>query len=267
MDRRTVNQTLSCWMLERSVARLACGPLEAEVNVERPQMGLQSLRWQRSPLSVQLLGVRWEVDQTSLLAGRDPHWPLLLSDVYVRADDLVATYLPEPPLPYRPQIYWRANPHEEPRPALSSLSLLVSIQTDLLDTRPQLNVVTHLVAEQIVHLVVRDSECRTSMLDGFRTHIVKPQVGMNCVLLRMANDQWSYAECVSTADFHEVWVSPPNDQTRVAKVEWQLFNDFLEKGVIRRAQVHMMLLPRENDVQIVAERCRAIKEKPLPLTT
>ena len=43
--------------------------------------------------------------------------------------------------------------------------------------------------------------------------------------------------------------------------------DFLEKGVIRRARVHAAVLPRENDVELALECCRAIENRPLPLTT
>jgi hypothetical protein len=41
----------------------------------------------------------------------------------------------------------------------------------------------------------------------------------------------------------------------------------LEKGVIRRARLQSLFVPRENDVQLVAECCRAIESRPLPLTT
>ena len=41
-----------------------------------------------------------------------------------------------------------------------------------------------------------------------------------------------------------------------------MFADFLEKGVIRRARVHAAVLPRENDVELAIECCRAIEQLP-----
>ena len=48
--------------------------------------------------------------------------------------------------------------------------------------------------------------------------------------------------------------------------KWELFSEFLEKGVIRRARLQAMFVP-EDDVQLVAECCQSIAERPLPLTT
>ncbi len=48
--------------------------------------------------------------------------------------------------------------------------------------------------------------------------------------------------------------------------QWELFAEFLEKGVIRRARLQSLFVPRENDVQLVAECCQAIEHRPLPLT-
>ena len=39
------------------------------------------------------------------------------------------------------------------------------------------------------------------------------------------------------------------------------------KGVIRRAELLGMLLPREGDAELAAEFCLAAKGRPLPLTT
>jgi hypothetical protein len=50
-------------------------------------------------------------------------------------------------------------------------------------------------------------------------------------------------------------------------LEWRLFSEFLEKGVIRRARVHAAILPRQNDLEIAAACCAAIDRLELPLTT
>jgi hypothetical protein len=48
--------------------------------------------------------------------------------------------------------------------------------------------------------------------------------------------------------------------------EWHLFSDFLEKGVIRRARVYGVLLPRKNDIELALECCSKFERSPLPLT-
>ncbi len=48
--------------------------------------------------------------------------------------------------------------------------------------------------------------------------------------------------------------------------KWELFADFLEKGVIRRARVYGVLLPREDDIELALECCAAVQQIPLPLT-
>jgi hypothetical protein len=50
-------------------------------------------------------------------------------------------------------------------------------------------------------------------------------------------------------------------------VQWQLFSEFLEKGVIRRARVHGAFLRREGDVETAAACCDALERESLPLTT
>jgi hypothetical protein len=255
------------WSYAPPVARLECGPLAAEVDVERPQLGLQQLSWHAKPLALQALGVRWETDESSPTQGRDPHWPMRPAEAYVRAGDLVATYLAEPAWPYRPQIYWRADVLDGVPQALASLSLLVSIQTDLLDTRPQLGVVSHVAAEELVHVAVSERDHAAQSLTGTRTHVLEPGAGAHCLVARLPGGETSYVECVPATDFQEARISPADDETNTSKLQWHLFNEFLEKGVIRRARVHMFFLPQKNDVELAVECYRLLSARPLPLTT
>jgi hypothetical protein len=263
-----VTQDASFWTLDdEGFAQLNVGAMRAQVDPSRPHFGLQQLSWHDSPLAIQSLGARWERFEDSPTPGLNPNWPMLPAETYVRANDLVATYRTEPDWPYRPQIYWRANVLGDASGALASLSLIVSIQTDLLDTRPQINGVSHLWVSDLFHVAVGESDHSTQALTGPRTHILKPSASAHCLVVRLLDGETSYVECVPASDFQELWVSPANDETRVAKLEWVLFNGFLEKGVIRRAWVHMFLLPRENDIELAAECCRVLAKRPLPLTT
>jgi hypothetical protein len=65
-------------------------------------------------------------------------------------------------------------------------------------------------------------------------------------------------------DFHDVRL---RQTPRGSALEWRLFGEFLEKGVIRRARLHAAVLPRENDIETAAACCAAIDSLELPLTT
>ena len=67
-----------------------------------------------------------------------------------------------------------------------------------------------------------------------------------------------------TTDFRQLAID--HDKSTIGS-RWQLFGEFLEKGVIRRARLQSLFLPRENDVQLAAEACQSIERRPLPLTT
>src|SRR4051794_6716645 len=65
-------------------------------------------------------------------------WPLRAADVYIRGDDLVASYEPAADWPFSPQLYWQSGPLRQLDGVCASLSLLVSVQTQLLDTFPRI---------------------------------------------------------------------------------------------------------------------------------
>jgi len=254
------------WSYAPPVAQLTCGALAAEVNPERPQLGLQRPSWRAKPLATQLLGVRWESGKDTAVRGGDALWPMRLAEAYVRAGDLVATYLTEPAWPYRPQIYWQTDVLSGVPQVLASLSLIVSIQTDLLDTRPRLGVASQMPADELVHVAVNSQGHSAQSLTVAKRHVLEPEAKLQGILVRLPGGEASYVECAPASDFREVRVSPAHDESEGAKLEWQLFDEFLEKGVIRRARVHAFFLPREDDVRLAAECARALATRPLPLT-
>lgn len=198
--------------------------------------------------------------------GRDAFWPMRLAEAYVRAGDLVATYLTEPAWPYRPQIYWQTDVLSGIPQVLASLSLIVSIQTDLLDTRPRLGVASQVPADELVHVAVNGQGHSAQSLTIAKSYVLEPDAKFLCLVVRLPGGETSYVECAPASDFRELRASSADDEAREAKLEWQLFDEFLEKGVIRRARVHAFFLPREDDVRLAAECARALATRPLPLT-
>jgi len=189
-------------------------------------------------------------------------WPL--DDAYVRGADLVATYAPANDWPFSPQIYWRINPSDAAE-QYNSLSLLVSVQTHLLETWPHISIESHLrSAELLLVSAGTDDEADPHVL-GRGDHVFSPSASAGCLVHRIAGADFSYAEIMPPSDFRELRLSWSADGS--CHAAWLLFADFLEKGVIWRARLQSLLMPRKKDVELAQACCRAIDQRPLPLTT
>ena len=169
-------------------------------------------------------------------------WPLPVAESYVRGNDLVATYAPIDTWPYSPQVYSRKNALQLVDGVLGSLSLLLSVQTHLLDTHPQINVASQVPGSECMHIVY-DSD-GTAEVDRVEVEQLKaPSGDMSAVLYRLLHDDCSYVEIVRATDNRGIAFRPTPDGK--LRAEWQLFADFLEKGVIRRAHEFMAQCCRE----------------------
>jgi hypothetical protein len=146
--------------------------------------------------------------------------------------------------------------------AIASLELLVSVQTNLLDGRPRL------VAHSIV---AADSVRRLDDLErGTFVEIASDDENANIAsggcLFRLS-PELSYAQLVHPADSHStVCQRQPGAQARY-ELRHELFTQHLEKGVILRARVLGVLLPRANDLDVAAQCFADFLAAELPLTT
>lgn len=238
------------WNFEPPIGSLRCGSLTGRVDVSHPERGVRNLCVGSNAIAGELLATSW-------IAEGSIGWPTRLADAYVRGGDLVANYGQLPNWPFAPQIYWRSEQGADSsdlvgidRGASSSLSLLVSIQTDSLDSRPQIRVSTQLPTDEVIR--VEQGESSRSVLP-------------TCYLWRLPGDEWSYAEIVPASDFRDVSIE--HAEAGLASVHWDLFAEFLEKGVICRARIQSVILPRERDLDFAAAYCQAMERRPLPLTT
>ena len=91
-----------------------------------------------------------------------PSWPLPVADAYVRGNDLVATYRPADELAlFAATVLARRNACDRSTVCSASISLLVSVQTHLLDTCPQISVVSHIPAMRCITLRLTNiAKCR-----------------------------------------------------------------------------------------------------------
>lgn len=252
----TAPHDTDAWKYQRPAAELKCGSLAARVDVSQPQLGVHGLRLHAQSISGHLL---------SLKPSEVAAWPATLADAYIRGGDLVATYEPTKDWPYAPTIYWRAEQAAAGHGALAALSLLVSIQTNLLDTHPQVHVATELPAEEVLQLSVgAGDKINSSTLESKKRFIASESTATG-VLWRLHGIQISYIEIAEANDFRQLMIE--RDDLGRCRADWELFAEFLEKGVIRRERLQAAFLPRENDVQLAADLCRSLESRPLPLTT
>jgi hypothetical protein len=250
------------WKFDKPLATLQLGAFSARVDVSSPQFGLHNLHVESKSLEGCLLRVECEAPSTNARS----HWPVNVVDVYVRGDDLVATFEASTFWPFAPQVYWRANTFRSIEGVLASVAVEVSLSTHLLDTQPEVDAVTRLAAEQVLQVVpLSGTSARTIPLPVGNASRWSPSEEASCILWRLPGGRLSYAEMVPASDFRTAVLR----RTLHGDFEgrWKLIAEFLEKGVIRRMRAYAALLPRENDVELAAECCRTVAARPLPLTT
>jgi hypothetical protein len=245
------------WALERTSGALRGGTLAGCVDVSHPDLGLRNVQLGERHLTGHFFCVHRDA-----VGSKD--WPLSVAEAYVRGTDLVASYQPSADWPYSPQIYWRANAIDSFEGVLGSLSLLVSVQTHLLDTHPKIVVTSQLAAKEVLHVTPDGGKCVKA--DSIaRDCTIQPAMGICCLVHRLTGTPISYAEFMPASDYQSLQVR--NDDNGNWNVQWTLFAEFLEKGVIRRARLHGAFLRRENDLDLAAACCEAIERDSLPLTT
>jgi hypothetical protein len=255
------------WSLDGTISALACGKFSGDLDVAHPHLGLHQPEFDCGAMPCTLFGVMRSPElrnpRAPLERSDASGWPLAVADFYVRGQDLVATYQPTNAWPYAPQIYWQANPLPAATGTLASMSLLVSVQTQLLDTHPKIMVASRVPSSELYHVSIGDDRRpKTELVEGDRTFA--PGGASCCILRRLLTAPLSYVEFAPSTDFQQLSCSPgPSGKL---SAEWHLFSEFLEKGVIRRARVHGALLPRKNDIELAIECCSIFEHSPLPLT-
>ena len=244
------------WKLDQHSASLRCGPLTATIDATHPERGLQQINFRS-------VAPNWKM--LSLTAEDARQWPATIAENYLRGNDFVATYETSKTWPYAPQIYWRIQPSSRSPGILVSIGLLVSVQTQLLDTHPLVNAMSTLPsADAHIISLCDDGEANADEISTTQRRY-NSEWGDCCLLRRLPDCGISFAEFMPATDFRRLHVS--SEPNGLCSSRWELFSDFLEKGVIRKAQLQVALLDIGNDIEVAAEWCRKIRAQPLPLTT
>ncbi len=249
--------TAQTWFLESSRATLRIGPLAAALDLARPALGLSAVCYHGQPLALSLLAL--EAPSLAQLDGAS------LLERYVQCDNLVAAYGESPSWPVRVDARWCAGV-EGP---LAVLDLVVSVRTPLLDSRPEMAVQNTLAATGVWRLVSADpgrfepwpagpgpqeSPGATAGLSSSAGSTVgeSNRGAPGCLLFRLPGDAWSCAALVHPADLTRVELAAPAGEPRAFRLAYRLFSGRLEKGVILRARLRCLLMPRDGDLSLAA---------------
>jgi len=236
----------SPWKIEGFSAGVETTDFSATVNLSRPDLGLTNVRLRNAALSeARLLAI---VSLTPRQNGDST-----LSEHYIRGADLVARYAETSGRDLSCQVYWQPLGGDE-IPGVG-IDVLISTQTSVLDSDPDTVVSSDLPVEAAYRLAdheagrfeplsVSANESRNAVPDGVA----------GLFLFRLPGNRFSYAQMVHPTDFLGADLVAPTGGTGATRLNCHLFRERLEKGVIRRARVRAVFLPREDD-QPAALRC------------
>ena len=257
----------SHWRLDQRRATLELGPLNAGVDLDQPGLGLGRLRFAGGVIEPgQLLGV--ELPLSAPAGDR-------LVEAYLRGDDLIATYADVAQPSFRWQIYWRALPGRFPQ-ALAAIEAIVSVQTGMLDSWPQLTLRSILPIARCAawRAPLGGAGLQCERFDpGTTLKTISAAEGWGCFGFDLSGAAASYVEMVHPADFDSSSVEDlavPSQGTGSAagvSLRHPLFRERLEKGVILRSRVLALLLPEWPTFGTIADIERAFVDEELPLTT
>lgn len=218
---------VATWRSTEAAIELVAGSLTAKLAADRFSDGLGDLCCDGQSLAARVF------------AASTPSGPLSESaESYVRGADHVTTHPATEGFPFRAQLEWTAEPLGQ---GTLAAVLTISLQTDLLDTRPELLFET-----------TADGTATEAAGGGWKIEVP----GSPTLLLVPHPTDASETDRVQ------------GDKVRGdATLGLRLASPFLEKGVIRRFRLAAIVLPKgstEGDMEAALESFRTL---PQPLTT
>lgn len=232
------------WSLSKASASSDLGPATIEVHPQEPQ---QYSRCQLGGIS----GLSWRFAAIQPL----PRHACVPTEIYTRQLDLIAKYQQSADDSFAFQLDWQLQAASGP--FAGGVELWVSVQTNLLDVEPEL---------QISCLAL--DKCDWQMLShadltGQRT---------------LEDASHGPAAIVTTASSHAgatgVWLIEESDQRHArivsqpsdVEMRVRLLGHFMEKGVIRRARMRFLLADGQVTRDQIAAAYSQFANSPLPLT-
>jgi hypothetical protein len=254
------------WNVNGNSAQLICGLLRGAVTIDAYQARFRAERWDDR-----------RIDGLAVLGYVSPHvdtTPLKLLESHARGGDFVATFAELGEDRVAPQLYWRASAVKPL--AASKLELMISVKTDLLDSKPVCYSSSSLSGDAIVLHTASLDDARFDVLETrptrhgdatvWRPPIEFPdsQSRQHLFVFRFKEQNLSFAQMVHPSDFVSAQLHA--DMQLNHCLSSTLFPEHLEKGVIRRGRICGWFMPAENDLDMAVALARQFVEEPLPLT-
>jgi hypothetical protein len=288
------------WRFEKTKAILQNASWTLEIDVESPDAGLGGLdvtgpRAEQAPFSSRL-GARLLQIQSP---DPDSIGRPVCESVYVRGADLVVSYRMSKTPAICWQVYWRELACDEN--AIGGIELILSVETDLLDSDPRLWVGSRVPAVELLQIEpgkvpparaidigrggkkmgLAPSRHRENTEDSVHGEVPVPislQPGSTensaaqfleppgVLLVRPPQVSFSYLELIHPADFSALTVSSDGADPPVLVSRFHLFDQHLEKGVIRRGRLRGLVLPRADDIALATACYHSFLQSAVPLT-
>ena len=224
------------WSLTQQVATLQIGAWQWLFDLAQPRSGVQVGPRAGGP-AAQLLQV-----------VPSPQHACQIEDSFARGSDLMVRYGQSESDSFAFQLDFRAVPRDALGPFECGLDLWLSVQTQLLDSHPTLEVRSEVAGAR---WSATDSDGRPAASDALAA--LSCRASSVAVAIFIHPSDRCQAELLSA--------------TEATSSRVRLFGNFMEKGVIRRGRVRCLLGHADIDQRALSAAYASFAASPLPLTT
>jgi hypothetical protein len=220
------------WQLQSDQGFLDSKRWRAELDPRAPNSGLQ---------------VRFETMQLGQFfkISPKPSHSFAIQEAYVRQNDLIVRYEQSNQDLYTVQLNWRRL--ESEIPDALAVEVWISVQTSLLDTHPTIEVRSRTPDAQWHVLTLSDLQIEKN--DCAVLGLVKKS-GVTSIIMIEPSDAQQARRITERSD----------------EFSFRILGDFMEKGVIRRARLRLLVVTAELSRSKIIKEFRAFTDSPLPLT-
>ncbi len=245
------------WRVADNQARLELPQLVAELDLEQPQRGIDNCR---------VLGGKVRTLQTLQIqpADEEGDLPLKRVDTYLRGTDLIACYA-NLAQQVRLQLDWRALPATEH--AIGGIELVVSVSTECWVRQPRLLVGSQLWADEVRLVADRGTPNPHTQAIPLNVPWVDTSGDLGGGILYRAAELTAFVEMIDPGEYSRLTLTPlTGPRAGCVQSRLRVFEDRLEKGVIRRVRLRGMFLTPTNDTLAALACYRDFRNSELPLT-
>ena len=239
------------WTIDRQTATFQTGEVRGSLELTQPGQGVRALCANNQSIEgLQWFGLR--LANAEMTEQAPDAW-------HIRQADLVATYPQTDARPFAVEVYWRVIAASDPD-VLAEVELWVSTETDLLDSSPEVSVVTGLPQGELVAVSTENSDASQpiSLTEGEVTH-----EGVGCFVYRPVEASYSVIDLIEPSSYLSTSFAATDSGMQACH---RLMHPWFEKGVILRSRTRSLIVRRENDLQTAARVYRKFVNADLPLT-